>query len=220
MDHPHTLVMHVWSIIRPLCINGDHWLILTNGQISIWCDFCTWPFHVLGFPIFIGWKKLDKSVVSRQSWRGYRMLKGTRQWACCRLGSQNARWRAISTAHHPLSPGYGNGTWKLTLLMIGSAPDGKKFYDSRAGPVYRDPASPRQIPYCYTNCRRDSRDTPATDQRQYGPPQAPPGQPERYVKSLKYSDPRFFPYWLSIVTSSPSNRIMLVPTLPWSPWHF
>ena len=126
MDHPHTLVMHVWSIIRPLCINGDHWLILTNGQISIWCDFCTWNLHVLGFPIFIGWKKLDKSVVSRQSCRGYRMLKGTRQWACCRLGSQNARWRAISTAHHPLYPGYGNGTWKLTLLMIGRAPDGKK----------------------------------------------------------------------------------------------
>ena len=79
------------------------------------------------------------------------MLKGTRQWACCRLGSQNARWRAISTAHNPLYPGYGNGTWKLTLLMIGRAPD------SRSGPVYRDPASPRQIPYCYTNCRRDSR---------------------------------------------------------------
>ena len=28
--------------------------------------------------------------------------------------------------NHPLYPGYGNGTWKLTLLMIGRAPDGKK----------------------------------------------------------------------------------------------
>ena len=72
MDHPHTLVMHVWSIIRPLCINGDHWLILTNGQISIWCDFsCPWV------PYIYRMKKLDKSVVSRQSCRGYRMLKMT-----------------------------------------------------------------------------------------------------------------------------------------------
>ena len=96
-----------------------------------WSDLhMVWFLHVTfscpWVPYIYRMKNLDKSVVSRQSCRGYRMLKGTRQWACCRLGSQNARWRAISTAHHPLYPGYGNGTWKLTLLMIGRAPDGKK----------------------------------------------------------------------------------------------
>ena len=83
-----------------------------------WSDLhMVWFLHVTfscpWVPYIYRMKKLDKSVVSRQSWRGYRMLKGTRQWACCRLGSQNARWRAISTAHHPLYPGYATvpGNW-------------------------------------------------------------------------------------------------------------
>ena len=137
-------------VLKLSCLSDSHepstytgHACLINYQITLyqwrplaypheWSDLhMVWYLHVTfscpWVPYIYRMKKIDKSVVSRQLCRGYRMLKGTRQWACCRLGSQNARWRAISTVHHPLYPGYGNGTWKLTLLMRGRAPDGKKF---------------------------------------------------------------------------------------------
>ena len=132
------------------CVINYQTILYQWGSLAYpheWSDLhIVWFLHVTfscpWVPYIYRMKKLDKSVVSRQSCRGYRMLKGTRQWACCRLGSQNARWRAISTAHHPLYPGYGNGTWNQSL-------------DDRPRPGREKVMTPEQDQYIVTQHLRD-----------------------------------------------------------------